>query len=182
MLLARSAWLKLVVTLAAAAAFVWLFEATMRDSRYVRLPLTLVEPAVNPARPPEPGQRIAFAATAYCRGLVTSSGVPAQRGVLAADPALLPVGSVTELDLDDNQYDGIYTVLDTGSAVEGRHVDLYMWNCTEAKSFGRQSVRLTVLRLGWNPRATARPLIERILGKTSEPEPLPSRPLLPWQP
>lgn len=181
MLLARSAWWKLVVTFAAAAGFVWLFEVTMRDSRYVRLPLTLVEPAIDPTRPPEPGQRIAFAATAYCRGMVTSSGVPAQRGVVAADPSLLPVGSVVELDLEDDRYDGIYTVLDTGPAVEGREVDLYMWNCVEAQRFGRKPVRMTVLRLGWNPGATARPLIERILGKSAGPEPLPSRPL-PWQP
>ena len=48
----------------------------------------------------------------------------------------------------------IYTVLDTGPAVQGRQVDLYMWSCNEALEFGRQPIRLTVLRLGWNPRQT----------------------------
>jgi len=30
-----------------------------------------------------------------------------------------------------------------------------MWNCNEALDFGRQPIRLTVLRLGWNPKTTA---------------------------
>ncbi|HEX8030685.1 MAG TPA: hypothetical protein VF491_19570, partial [Vicinamibacterales bacterium] len=44
-----------------------------------------------------------------------------------------------------------WTVMDTGPAVRGRSVDLYLWSCKEALDFGRRKVRLTVLRLGWNP-------------------------------
>jgi hypothetical protein len=39
-----------------------------------------------------------------------------------------------------------------------------MWSCTEAVRFGRRSVEVTVIRLGWNPRASTTTL-------------LPSRPL-----
>jgi len=42
--------------------------------------------------------------------------------------------------------------MDTGPKVSGRHIDLYMWSCTEALSFGKRPIKLTVLRLGWNPR------------------------------
>ena len=74
------------------------------------------------------------------------------------------------------RYDGIYTVLDTGPSVQGRIVDLYIWNCNEALQFGRKAIHLTVLRLGWNPRATTPGFMDRFF-KKPEPAPLPSRPL-----
>ena len=43
-------------------------------------------------------------------------------------------------------------VLDTGPAVNGRHVDLYLWSCYEALDFGKRDAVITVLRLGWHPR------------------------------
>ena len=46
-------------------------------------------------------------------------------------------------------------MLDTGPAVQGRHVDLYMWSCHEALAFGRRKVSLTVLRRGWHPNGAA---------------------------
>jgi len=51
-----------------------------------------------------------------------------------------------------DQYQGIYTVMDTGPAVNGRHIDIYMWSCNEALTLGRKDTVVTVLRLGWNPR------------------------------
>jgi 3D (Asp-Asp-Asp) domain-containing protein len=180
MLLARSLWWKALATVVAAVVFVWLLEVTTLDSRYVRLPLTLVERSFDPTAPPAPGARLAFTATAYCKGMVTSSGVPVQTGVTAADQTLLPLGSLVQLDFRDDKYDGIYTVLDTGPTVEGREIDLYMWNCHEALRFGRRPVRMTVLRLGWNPHATTRGFMDRLFRKPEplpEPEPLPSRPL-----
>jgi 3D (Asp-Asp-Asp) domain-containing protein len=106
-----------------------------------------------------------FSATAYCKGSTTASGVAAQRGVAAADPELLPVGSVVEVDSTEPRYDGIYTVMDTGPNVQGRHIDIYMWNCNEALQFGRQPVHLVVLRLGWNPKAAGPSLVEGALAR-----------------
>ncbi|MEQ1728148.1 MAG: 3D domain-containing protein [Vicinamibacterales bacterium] len=169
-LLARSFWWKVLVTILGAGIFVWLLEATMLDSRYVSLPLSLIESNFDPTAPPAPGARLAFTATAYCKGMVTSSGVTVQSGATAADPALLPAGSVVQLDFKDDKYDGIYTVLDTGPAVQGREIDLYMWSCNEAVRFGRKPVRMTVLRLGWNPHATTRGFFDRFRAKPA-PEP-----------
>ncbi len=119
--------------------------------------------AVIDARPPAPGARLAFTATAYCKGQVTAAGVAAQSGVAASDPTLLPLGSIVELDSDNERYDGIYSIVDTGPAVQGREIDLYMWSCHDALKFGRQEVRLTVLRLGLesksdDPKLHATPL------------------------
>lgn len=180
MLLSRSLWSKALVTVLAAVLFVWLLEVTMLDSKYVTLPLSLLDPAFDPTAPPAPGARIAFTATAYCKGMTTSSGISAQTGVTAADPTLLPVGSIVELDFRDDKYDGIYTVLDTGPAVQGREIDLYMWNCNEALRFGRRPVRMTVLRLGWNPHATTRGFMDRLFRKqvppVDDPPPPPAPP------
>lgn len=174
MIISGSIWRKTVVTIVAAFGFVSLYEVTALDSKYAARQAVQREATAMPA----PGARVAFSATAYCKGAVTASGVAAQSGIAAADPDLLPVGSVIEIDSLASRYNGIYTVLDTGPSVQGRHVDLYMWSCYEALAFGRRPIRLTVLRLGWNPRATTPTFFERMF-KRPEPPPLPSRPLPP---
>jgi 3D (Asp-Asp-Asp) domain-containing protein len=172
MIISGRFWRRTIVTGIAACAFVSMYEVTALDSKYVARLATLHESLALPL----PGSRLAFSATAYCKGLVTTSGVAAQTGVVAADPELLPVGSVIEVDSLPPKYNGIYTVMDTGPAVQGRQIDVYMWSCNEALQFGRRPVHLNVLRLGWNPRATTPSLLERMF-KHSEPPPLPSRPL-----
>jgi 3D (Asp-Asp-Asp) domain-containing protein len=172
MIISGSFWRKSFVTVIAAAVFASLYEVTFLDSRYAARQATSREPTPLPA----PGSRLAFSATAYCKGLTTTSGVAVQTGIAAADPELLPVGSVVDLDGLPQRYNGIYTVLDTGPAVLGRQVDVYMWSCNEALVFGRRPIHLTVLRLGWNPRATTPSFLDRFF-KKPEPAPLPSRPL-----
>jgi 3D (Asp-Asp-Asp) domain-containing protein len=88
--------------------------------------------------------------------------VNVRTGIAAADPDLLPVGSVIQVDQLDERYNGIYTIMDTGPRVQGRHIDIYMWNCNEALDLGRRAIQLVVLRLGWNPRASTPSLIERL--------------------
>jgi 3D (Asp-Asp-Asp) domain-containing protein len=174
MIISDRFWRRTIVTGIAACCFVSMYEVKALDSKYVARLATLRESFA----PPLPGSRLAFSASAYCKGMVTTSGVAAQTGVVAADPELLPVGSVIEVDSLPGKYNGIYTVMDTGPAVQGRQIDVYMWSCNEALQFGRRPVHLNVLRLGWSPRATTPSLLERMF-KRSEPEPLPSRPL-PW--
>ena len=170
-----SLWRKPLITTVAVAALVSIYEVTILDSKYA----SWDEAQREATGPPLPGARLAFAATAYCKGMTTSSGAPVQAGVAAADPELLPVGSVVHIDSLRTRHNGIYTVLDTGPSVQGRMVDIYMWSCNEALAFGRQDARLTVLRLGWNPGATTPSLLDRLLSHAERrpPLPLPSRPL-----
>jgi len=158
MIISHSLWRKSIVTVIAVGGFVSLYEVTMIDSKYAARQAVLRESTA----PPSPGARLAFTATAYCKGMTTASGVPAQTGVAASDPSLLPVGSVVDIDALETKYNGIYTVMDTGPSVRGRQVDIYIWSCTEALEFGRRPIHLTVLRLGWNPRATTPTFMERI--------------------
>jgi hypothetical protein len=46
--------------------------------------------------------------------------------------------------------------------VQGRILDLYIWSCHEALKFGRRRIEVTVLRLGWDPRASSPSLIDRL--------------------
>jgi 3D (Asp-Asp-Asp) domain-containing protein len=108
------------------------------------------------------GNPLTFTATAYCKGTTTAAGINVRSGIAAADPTILPLGSVVTLATKNTKYQGIYTILDTGPAVQGRRVDLYMWSCFEALAFGRQQIELTVLRLGWEPEASAPSLIDRL--------------------
>jgi 3D (Asp-Asp-Asp) domain-containing protein len=177
MMLSGSFWRRGVATAVAACGFVSVYEVTILDSKYAARQAVLRDTTARPS----PGARLAFSATAYCKGIQTTSGVAVQTGIAAADPELLPVGSVIEVDSLPAKFNGVYTVLDTGPAIQGREIDIYMWSCNEALQFGRRPVHLTVLRLGWNPRATTPTFFDRVF-KRPEPPPLPARPLPQVQP
>jgi 3D (Asp-Asp-Asp) domain-containing protein len=182
MLLSHSAWRRVVTGAVIAIGFVLAYQATIFDSRFAAQQAHLQQASAEPA----PGARLQFTATAYCKGEVTASGVAPRTGIAAADPDLLPVGSVIQVASDERHYSGIYTIMDTGPMVIGRHLDIYMWNCNEALRFGRQAVHVMVLRLGWNPRATTPRMMDALLPWRDPPKPppprLPATPLTPEVP
>ena len=86
-----------------------------------------------------------FVATAYCKDGETQSGIQTHPGIVAADPHVLPTGSVVRIDGLRMPRD-TYVVEDRG--VRGRHVDIFMRSCRAAKRFGRRRVLLRVIRIG----------------------------------
>ncbi len=88
----------------------------------------------------------AFRATAYCLKGRTAMGGSVRRGIVAADPRVLPLGS--RIQLSAGSYSGTYTVADTGGAVKGRKLDIWMPSCVEAVRFGRKNVMVS--RIGKN--------------------------------
>jgi 3D (Asp-Asp-Asp) domain-containing protein len=156
-ILSRSNWRKATVLVIAIVGLLLLFEIEMFDSQY-----SVWQSMVRQDGPPPAGSRLNFDATAYCKGVTTASGVNVRTGIAAADPIILPVGSVLNVATGDPRYSGVYTVMDTGPRVQGRQLDLYMWNCNEALRFGRKAIEVTVLRLGWDPRASSPGLINRL--------------------
>jgi 3D (Asp-Asp-Asp) domain-containing protein len=97
-----------------------------------------------------------FHATAYCLKGRTASGEYTRPGVIAADPRVLPIGTVVHIRA--GRYTGKYTVLDTGAKIKGRTVDIYFPSYREAVAFGRQRIKLQVLGRPSRsaPRKTAR--------------------------
>jgi 3D (Asp-Asp-Asp) domain-containing protein len=92
------------------------------------------------------GPPASFQATAYALRGQTASGVYVRRGVIAADPRVIPLGSVVQISTPG--YSGIYTVQDTGRLIKGKIVDLWMGSSREARIFGRRQIKLHVLRWG----------------------------------
>ena len=76
------------------------------------------------------------------------------RGLIAADPRVLPLGS--RVRLDHPGYSGEYLVADTGGAIRGRRIDIWTPSSGEAMRFGRRKVRLTVLSYGARRNARTR--------------------------
>jgi 3D (Asp-Asp-Asp) domain-containing protein len=152
---------KVLATLVVATVFVFLYQTSTRDSRSEAAVPSLVESTVLP----QAGARLQFQATAYCKGDTTASGVGVRTGIAAADPAILPVGSVVRLETPNPRYSGVWTIMDTGPAVRGRSIDLYLWSCNEALQFGRRGVRLTVLRLGWSPQNSIPGMVDNLFRK-----------------
>ena len=84
-----------------------------------------------------------FRATAYCLKGRTASGGGVRRGIVAADKRVLPLG--TKVYLDAGAYSGTYTVTDTGGAVKGNILDIWVPSCAEANRFGRKSIGVSVI-------------------------------------
>jgi 3D (Asp-Asp-Asp) domain-containing protein len=159
MFLSRSTGRKVVATTTAAVTFALLYEVTTLDSRYAARQAEVSDAAGIAATQ---GARLRFTATGYCKGTTTASGVNVRTGIAAADPDILPVGSVVQVSGLADKYNGIYTIMDTGPKVQGRHIDIYMWSCHEALELGRRGMQIVVLRLGWNPKASTPRLIDRL--------------------
>src|SRR5262249_15645133 len=95
------------------------------------------------------GQRLRVVATAYCHAGRTASEAPTDSRVAAADPAVLPLGSL--IRIDNSPYAGVYTLLGTGAAVKGHTVDIFVPSCRKARQLGRRIVWIRVLRRGPAP-------------------------------
>ncbi len=93
---------------------------------------------------PYPSATLDFEATAYCDIGITKSGVPTAPGIVAGDPEFLPLGSWIHLEAPG--YTGIYRVMDTGRLVKGKIIDIFIPGYQTAIEFGRQKVKVTILK------------------------------------
>jgi 3D (Asp-Asp-Asp) domain-containing protein len=108
---------------------------------------------------PFPSSPMDFLATAYCENGITKAGVPVAHGIVAADPAVLPLGSLIYVDVP--WHGGTYRVMDTGRLIKRRMIDIYIPGMRSAVWFGRQNVRVTVLKYGSSGRIRPVPLSSR---------------------
>ncbi|HEY3103240.1 MAG TPA: 3D domain-containing protein [Pyrinomonadaceae bacterium] len=97
-----------------------------------------------------------YSATAYSLRGRTASGQYVTRGLIAADPRVLPLG--TRVRLEAGPWSGEYLVADTGGAIRGRKIDIWTPSSREALQFGRRPVKVTVLSF---PAARAKSIATR---------------------
>lgn len=81
-----------------------------------------------------------FSATAYCLQGKTAMGHGVRRGIIAADPRVLKLGS--RVVVKAGAWSGTYLVSDTGGAIKGKKVDIWVPSCSEARKFGRRNVEV----------------------------------------
>ena len=67
-------------------------------------------------------------------------GHPVRRGLIAADPRVLKLGS--KVYVDAGPWSGTYMVSDTGGAIKGKRIDIWVPGCSEARKFGRRTVQV----------------------------------------
>jgi len=77
---------------------------------------------------------------------ITASGMRTRHGVVAVDPRVIPLGTKLFIESSDGKNNYGYAVAaDTGGAIKGNRVDLYMESNSEAKKWGRRTVKVYVL-------------------------------------
>ena len=103
--------------------------------------------------PAEQGRQ--FTATGYAIAGRTASGTTARPGIVAADPAVLPLGARIRVSRAGTA-SGDYVVEDTGPGVRGRHIDIFFPTEAEARRFGRRRVIVDVLPGALRPPADGR--------------------------
>jgi 3D (Asp-Asp-Asp) domain-containing protein/peptidoglycan hydrolase CwlO-like protein len=92
-----------------------------------------------PPPPPASGQKMTVSSTGYCLRGTTATGIPVAWGVVAVDPAVIPLGTRMYVP---GYGEGV--AADTGSAVQGRTIDLWFPSCAEALAWGRRTVTITL--------------------------------------
>lgn len=117
-----------------------------------------VPPSPQPGPPPQSSsasaqssQAVRFVATADSVSGITAKGTYTHRGIVAADPTVLPLGSVIRVS-GAGAYSGTYVVTDTGRNIVGHRLDIYMPSYRAAKRFGRKPVFVEVIQTGDNRR------------------------------
>ena len=95
-----------------------------------------------------------FEITAYCGGTccssgtgITASGNVAEEGkTIGVDPDIIPLGSKVKIIFEDGT-EHVYRADDTGSAINGNIIDLYMESHEDALVFGRQTCKVYIREL-----------------------------------
>lgn len=80
-----------------------------------------------------------FRASAYCLTGKMANGQRVHSGAIAADPRVLKLGTKVKI-----QGMGTFVVKDTGGAIKGNRIDIWMGSCQSARIFGRREVQLVV--------------------------------------
>ncbi|MBB4637458.1 3D domain-containing protein [Longimicrobium terrae] len=93
-------------------------------------------------------RRMEMRSTAYCLRGMMRTGVRVRDGMAAADPSVLPLGSVVRVSHPDGRLIGVFVVMDTGGAVRGNKLDLWFSDCGEASDWGTRRVVAEVIDIG----------------------------------
>ena len=123
------------------------------ESEILRYPTTTVLyseqpiPGAGSGKPTDYSRLLTCESTAYCLKGNTASGKPTQRGYVAVDPSVIPLGTWLYIEsLTPGMEDYGYCIAaDTGGAITGNMIDVYFYTEEECRVWGRRNINVYVL-------------------------------------
>jgi 3D (Asp-Asp-Asp) domain-containing protein len=108
----------------------------------IKSPIVVLPRILAPKRKPAPvraraGDTIVVSLTAYCLNGSTRTGTTTREGIVAADPRVFPMNAELMISVSGKPAKR-YRVEDTGLLIKGRAIDIWLPDCSEARSFGRK--------------------------------------------
>jgi 3D (Asp-Asp-Asp) domain-containing protein len=97
------------------------------------------QPQPSPQAPVSSGRTLTVVATAYTMHGTTATGIPAGPGVVAVDPSVIPLGSRLTIP---GYGEGV--AADTGGAITGLRIDLWVSTAAEAAQWQWKTVTIRV--------------------------------------
>jgi 3D (Asp-Asp-Asp) domain-containing protein/septal ring factor EnvC (AmiA/AmiB activator) len=105
----------------------------------VPVPAPAPAESVPPAQTPSGPRTLTVTSTGYSIHGSTATGIPTAAGVVAVDPAVIPLGTTLTIP----GY-GVGIAADTGGAVQGKTIDLWFETLADAQRWGRRTVTITL--------------------------------------
>lgn len=87
------------------------------------------------------GKKMKVVATAYTGYSTTSTGQKPVWGTIAVDPRVIPYGTKVYIP----QFDQVFVANNTGGAIKGNKIDIYMNSRSECYKWGRKTIDIVVL-------------------------------------
>ena len=88
------------------------------------------------------GTPMQVGATAYANDPITSTGTKPQVGrTIAVDPTVIPYGTKVYIP----QFDKVFIAEDSGSAIKGNRIDIYMKDYKTCMEFGFKDITIYIL-------------------------------------
>lgn len=81
-------------------------------------------------------------ATAYCGDSITSTMIKPHWGVIAADPSVIPYGSIVYIE----EFDKYFVVEDCGGAIKGKRIDIFMNSEKDCREWGVRKITIKIVQ------------------------------------
>jgi 3D (Asp-Asp-Asp) domain-containing protein len=131
-----------IATLVAQARAAQARSALLAHARVSADSAPVAMPLAAPVSAPEPvagGRAVTVSATGYSLAGSTATGLPVGWGVVAVDPAVIPLG--THMSIPGY---GEAVAADTGGAIVGNTIDLWFPTVGQANEWGRRTVTIVL--------------------------------------
>lgn len=86
-------------------------------------------------------KKMTVVATAYTGDTITSTGTTPKWGTIAVDPNIIPYGTRVYIP----QFGMTFTAEDTGSAIKGNKIDIFMNDDSKVENWGRKTIDIYIV-------------------------------------